>query len=112
MILGFFICAADKTAAFLYDRGVRHLRLIINQVTGKRASTEKLRLIDIIDGAAVKLIGAVPYDYELVRAGDEGKLTDELYSRNITRAFDNIAARTEGENVPLFYKIRRLKTLK
>ena len=102
--------AADKTAAFLYDRGVKHLRLIINQVTGKRASAEKLRLIDIIDGAAVKLIGAVPYDYELVRAGDEGKLTDELYSRNITRAFDNIAGRTEGENIPLFYKIRKLKT--
>ena len=104
--------AADKTAAFLYDRGVRHLRLIINQVTGKRAADEKLRLISIIDGAAVKLIGAVPYDSELIRAGDEGKLTDELYSKNVTRAFDNIAARTEGEQIPLFYKIRRLKTLR
>lgn len=104
--------AADKTAAFLYDRGVRHLRLIINQVTGKRASSEKLRLISIIDGAAVKLIGAVPYDPELIRAGDEGKLTDELYSKNVTRAFDNIAARTEGEQIPLFYKIRKLKNLR
>ena len=47
--------AADKTAAFLYDRGVRQLRLIINQVTGKRAADEKLRLISIIDGAAAHL---------------------------------------------------------
>ena len=76
------------------------------------AKKAKEELISVIDGAAVKLIGAVPYDAELVKAGDEGKLTDELYSTNLTRAFDNIARRTEGEQVPLFNKIRRLKRLK
>ncbi|MBQ9510768.1 MAG: P-loop NTPase [Clostridia bacterium] len=104
--------AADKTASFLYDKGVKRLRLIINKVTGTSAKKAKDELISVIDGAAVKLIGAVPYDPELIRAGDEGKLTDELYSTNLTRAFDNIARRTEGEQVPLFYKIRRLKRLK
>lgn len=104
--------AADKTAAFLYDRGVQRLRLIINKVTGKRTKDEKLRLINIIDDASVRLIGAVPYDPELISAGDEGKLTDELYSNNVTRAMDNIAARTEGEQLPLFYKIKKLRKLR
>lgn len=101
--------AADKTAAFLYERGVKRLRLIINKVTGKSAAKRKLELVEVIDGAAVKLIGAVPYDPELISAGDDGILTDELYSKILTRAFDNIARRTEGEQVPLFHKIKKLK---
>lgn len=101
--------AADKTAAFLYDRGVKRMRLIINKLTGKSTVKAKFDLLEIIDGAAVKLLGVVPFDPELIEAGDEGILTDELFSKNVTRAFDNIARRTEGENVPLFYKIRRLR---
>lgn len=104
--------AADKTASFLSVRGVNNLRLIINNVSGGRTEKVKTQLISIIDGAAVRLIGAVPYEPELIAAGDEGKLTDELYSANATRAFDNIAARTEGKQVPLFYKIKRLRKLR
>ena len=104
--------AADKTAAFLCARGVTHLRLIINMVTGRRIKPAKEALISIVDGAAVRLIGAVPYDPELVSAGDEGILTDELFSLPVTRAFDNIAARTEGEQVPLFHKINKLRQLR
>lgn len=106
------IRAADKTAAFLYAKGVGRTRLIINKMMGKSTKRAKIDLINIIDSAAVKLIGVIPFDPELIFAGDEGKLTDELYSTNITRAFDNLARRTEGENVPLFHKIRRLRKLR
>ena len=101
--------AADRTAEFLYLRGVRRQRLIVNKVSGKRPEDAKIYIADIIDRSKVQLIGCVPYDTELIGAGDRGILTDELYSENITRAFENIARRMLGQNVPLFYKIKKLK---
>ena len=68
--------------------------------------------ISIIDNTCVKLIGVVPYDPELIRAGNEGVLVDEMLSFNVTHAFDNIAARTLGEGRRLFAHIHRLKKLK
>ena len=69
-------------------------------------------IISIIDNTCVKLIGVVPYDPELIRAGNEGVLVDEMLSFNVTHAFDNIAARTLGEGRRLFAHIHRLKKLK
>lgn len=103
------IRAADRTASFLAMRGVRRQRLIVNEVTGRSPEEAKNHIIDIIDESRVRLIGAVPYEPELIRAGDEGALTDELFSENVTRAFDNIARRTLGINVPLFYKVKKLR---
>lgn len=101
--------AADRTASFLYAHGVRRMRLIVNQITAKNIDAAKENIISIIDESRVGLIGAVPYEPELISAGDKGILTDELYSEPVTRAFDNIARRTLGVSVPLFYKIRKLK---
>ena len=106
------IRAADRTASFLALRGVRRQRLIVNEVVGKNIDAAKENIIDIIDESRVRLIGAVPYETELIRAGDEGILTDELLSENVTRAFDNIARRTLGINVPLFYKIKKIRRMR
>lgn len=101
--------AADRTASFLAAHGVRRMRLIVNQIAGKGTDAAKQNIISMIDESRVRLIGAVPYEPELIRAGDTGTLTDELLSEPVTRAFDNIARRTLGMSVPLFYKIRKLK---
>ena len=85
------------------------MRLIVNQIAGKSTDAAKQNIISMIDESRVRLIGAVPYEPELIRAGDTGTLTDELLSEPVTRAFDNIARRTLGMSVPLFYKIRKLK---
>lgn len=106
------IRAADRTSEFLYDKGVRRRRLIVNKLTGGSVKKAKDEIITIIDSTAVKLIGVVPYDAELVEAGNHGILVDEMLSFNITNAFDNIAARTLGEGRRLFAGIRRLKKLK
>lgn len=106
------IRAADRTAEFLSMKGVRRRRLIINKLTGGSAKKAKDEVISIIDSTSVKLIGVVPYDPELIHAGNEGILVDEMLSFNITNAFDNIAARTMGEGRRLFAHIRRLKKLK
>ena len=106
------IRAAERTAEFLWLRGVRRRRLVINKLYGGSVKKAKDEIISIIDNTCVKLIGVVPYDPELIRAGNEGVLVDEMLSFNITHAFDNIAARTLGEGRRLFAHIHRLKKLK
>ena len=106
------IRAADTTAAFLASKGVTRQRLIVNKASGKNPEAAKEYVIDIIDESGVRLIGVVPYSPELIGAGDDGILTDELLDEAVTRAFDNIARRTSGENVPLFYKIKKLRRIR
>ncbi|MBQ0009606.1 MAG: AAA family ATPase, partial [Ruminococcus sp.] len=83
------IRAAERTACFLQERNVARQRLIINKFCGDRAERAKAEVIDMVESTSVRLIGVVPYDPELIYAGDEGALTDELFSRNLTHAFDN-----------------------
>ncbi len=106
------IRAAERTALFLRERGLKRVRLIINKLTGGSAKKAKREIISIIDETSVKLIGAVPYDPELIYAGDAGKLVDEMLSFNVTNAFTNIAKRTLGENPPLFTGIKRLRKIR
>ncbi len=106
------IRAAERTALFLEKKGVRRERLIINKLPGRSVKRAKQEIISVIDETSVKLIGVVPYDAEIIHAGDEGKLVDEMLSTNVTNAFENIAYRTIGESRPLFNNIRRLKKLR
>ena len=106
------IRAADRTSEFLASRGVRRRRLIINKLSGTSVEKAKDEAISIIDSTSLRLLGIVPYDPELILAGNKGVLMDEMLSFNITHAFDNIAARTLGENRKLFDGIRRLRKLK
>ena len=41
-----------------------------------------------------------------------GKLVDEIFSNNISHAFENIALRTMGKTCPLFHNIKKLKKLR
>ena len=106
------IRAADRTSEFLASRGVRRRRLIINKLSGRSVEKAKDEAISIIDSTSLRLLGIVPYDPELIAAGNKGILMDEMLSFNITHAFDNIAARTLGESRKLFDGIRRLRKLK
>lgn len=106
------IRAAERTSAFLQEKQITRQRLIINKFCGGRVKNAKEEVIELVESASVRLIGVVPYDPELIYAGDEGALTDELFSKNLTHAFDNIARRTMGQNVPLFTGIRRLREIK
>ena len=72
----------------------------------------KKEIISIIDTTSVKLHGVIPYDPELISAGNQGILIDEMLSFNVTNAFDNLAARTLGEGRRLFAGIKRLRKLK
>ncbi len=104
--------AADRTSEFLATRGVKRRRLIINKLSGRAVDKAKQDAISIIDSTSLRLIGIVPYDPEVIAAGNKGVLVDEMISLNVTCAFDNIAARTLGEGRKLFEGIRRLRKLR
>ena len=104
--------AAEKTSDALAKRGVGYRALLINRLTGTSTYKAKNDIIDIIDTTSLKLIGVIPYDAELITAGNRGILVDEMLSFNVTNAFDNLAARTLGEKRKLFHGIRRLRKLR
>ena len=106
------IRAAERTSDFLALRGVGKRRLIVNKLSGGSVRKAKKEIISIIDTTSVKLHGVVPYDPELISAGNRGILIDEIASFNVTHAFDNLAARTLGEGRRLFANIKRLRKLK
>lgn len=106
------IRAADKTADYLYNNGVNNLRLIVNKMTAKNINKAKEEIINIIDEASVKLIGVIPYDKDVIIAGDKGILVDQMKSKIVKQAYYNIAKRTLGYNCNLFFGINKLNKLK
>ena len=108
--------AADGTASALSALGVTDCSMVINSfdpdsvLLGYRAG-----VIEMIDRAVLGIVGVIPYDPVFAIGGEHGELVYELNCRNVTAAFDNIAARIRGETVPLFtgWKgIKRKKLLK
>jgi septum site-determining protein MinD len=104
--------AAERTSDYLALKNVGKRRLIVNKLSGGSIRKAKQEIISIIDTTSVKLHGVIPYDPELIFAGNRGALVDEILSFNVTNAFDNLAARTLGEGRRLFANIKRLRKLK
>ena len=106
------IRAAEKTADFLEDCGVATRRLIINKLAGKSVRRAKNAVLELINSTHVRLIGCIPYDKELIEAGNDGRLIDEMECEICTEAFYNLAIRTTGVQLPLFDGIKKLNRLR
>lgn len=91
------VCVRDvgRVSALLSECGIDRHRLIINRFISESAGGNGHRALDdIIDGAASRLIGIVPFDSRLT----DGGFTRRGRSR---RAFDRIAGRLCGQNIKL-----------
>ena len=108
------IRAAEKTASELYDRGIEP-RLIINyfDLSDLRSYSKDDRssIVEIIDQTYTRLIGVIPFQYQLGRAQEKGSLYDSLRG-DIVAAFENIAQRMMGEEIPLFRNFKERKKIK
>ena len=101
--------SAEATASRLSEMGVKKIRLVINSFDAEGVIDRARKgVISVIDSARAPLFGVVPYDYRLmlsherlVRGGSDSEL-----------AFSNIARRIEGESVPLFSGMKKLRRLK
>ena len=96
------VCIADaRRVAAALDKVLKmEKRLIINRINTRLVRQGICLDIDeIIDGSQIQLIGAVPYDRTLAHNSLKGSLyLDDTCG---IRAFDRIAQRITGANVPL-----------
>lgn len=92
--------AAEACSIALDDKGLSDSRLIISMFEWKAAEKgSRAGIIDIIDGAGMRCAGVVPFDRTLMLAGESGRRPSKSVA---AKAFENIAARLEGDSVKLF----------
>ena len=104
------IRSAGYTGQRLLERGITELYLVINPFDVEAAGEKKRRrhsMLEIIDGVGIPLLGVVPYDYALLLS-QEGRGG----AGPSAAAFFNIAARLEGQDVPLFSGLPKIRKQK
>ncbi len=92
---------AGRTAAII--TGIRPIRteLVINKVRKQMIKKGYLQNVDqVMDSVSLPLLGLVPHDEEVVISSNRGGILPQTRSVTAT-AFKNIAARLEGEEIPL-----------
>jgi len=92
---------ADRVIGKLDARGLDNHQLIINRLNQDMVKRgDMLDINDVLDSLAVKLIGIVPADEEITVATNKGEPV-VLNNKAISgQAFNNIAKRILGEEVP------------
>lgn len=110
------IRAAEKSGLILDESGVETQYLIINAFdTDKSSFNRRAGVLEMIDRTRTPLLGIVPMDPQVNLLSEEGKSVFGRRKKSNSRtAFENIARRLIGENVPLlagFKKIKRRKFL-
>ncbi|WP_461207239.1 septum site-determining protein MinD [Clostridium sp. DL1XJH146] len=92
---------ADRVIGKLDSKGIEDHQLIVNRLDYKMVKRgDMLDVTDIIDSLAIKLIGIVPADEEITVATNKGEPV-VLNAKAISgKAFNNIARRILGEEVP------------
>ena len=94
---------ADRVREVVGQRGVRTCRLIVNRVIPRLIRRKKAPNIDrIIDSIGAQLIGLVPEVRDAGACTYKGRMLSENIHGDEYYAFCNIAARIEGEDVPLY----------
>jgi len=92
----------ERLADFLYRRGCERCRLIVNRVRPTLIRKNHAPDIDdIIDTTAIRLLGLIPEDVSVIRAGNTDTLVCDIPKARSRRAFCNIARRLTGEEVAL-----------
>ena len=104
--------SAESTAERLSVSGVSDVRLIINNFDGtgvlRRSPFRRSGIFNMIDTARIPLAGVIPYDSDLTLSHEGGGRGGALSEA----AFANIAARIEGENVPLFSGMKHYRKIR
>ena len=104
--------SAESTAERLSVSGVSDVRLIINNFDGtgvlRRSPFRRSGIFNMIDTARIPLAGVIPYDYDLTLSHEGGGRGGALSEA----AFANIAARIEGESVPLFSGMKHYRKIR
>lgn len=92
----------ERTADFLFARGCEKVRLVVNRVRPALIKKNHAPDVDdIIDSTALQLIGLIPEDVSVIRAGNTETIAYDLPKSRSRKAFANIAQRLTGAFVSL-----------
>lgn len=100
--------AAEYAAQCISRCGAKSIRLVIcsfDLLAVKREN--RAGIIEMIDESSLACLGVVPFDKKLQKAQDAGLLPAS--SSLSMKAYANIAARLEGNEVPLFWNMKELR---
>lgn len=102
------IRAAEYAAQRINACGARVIRLVICSFDLTAVKREhRAGIIEMIDESSLACLGAVPFDKKLQKSQDAGTLP---HSSSLSmKAYANIAARLEGNEVPLFWNMKELR---
>ncbi len=94
---------ADRVIGLLESKGVSAISLIVNRYDLNLV--EKKKMLDynsIVEILGVDLIGIIPEDKAIIDSTNRGEiLVSNASGSPAAKAFENVAKRIEGENVPL-----------
>ena len=99
--------AAETTAQRLQAVGRVQCRMAICAYDIGNAGWSRTDMIDIIDAARIQIIGIVPFSRLLMLSQEKG--CAQSCEGTSKAAFDNIARRICGEEVPLFDNMKQMK---
>lgn len=91
---------ADRIIGLLNSNGIKDTRLIVNRIKMDMVKTnDMMNVDDVVDVLAVKLIGVVPDDKNIVIATNNGEPAVNDVKSTAGKAYINIAKRVMGEEV-------------
>lgn len=94
---------AGRAASLIYGERTEDVRLVVNRVKPKLIEKGLAPDIDeIIDNTEVRLLGLIPEDIKIQVYANKGVLVPEIKKSVSAKAFENIAHRISGNNVPLY----------
>lgn len=105
------IRAAEKSGMILDENNVETQYLIINGFdTDEETFFQRAGVLEMIDRTRTPLLGIIPQDTQINLLSEKGKSVFGRKKKNNSRtAFENIARRLCGENVPLMKNFKGLK---
>ena len=105
------IRAAEKSGMLLDEVHIAEQYLVINGFdTDKKSFDRRAGVLEMIDRTRTQLLGIIPMDAQVNLLSEAGKnVFGRKKKSNSRTAFDNIARRLTGENVPLMQGFKRLK---
>ncbi|MDF2686646.1 MAG: minD, partial [Clostridia bacterium] len=94
---------AEKTAELAYRKKLFDVRLIVNRIRPNLIRRGLAPDIDnIIDSTSIRLLGLIPEDVRVIINANKGILLTDLKKSRAKTAFENIAARIDGNDVELY----------
>ncbi len=102
------IRAAERTGSVLLDLGITQRRLVINCFDLNPADTvqEPFSLSGVIDDTYLQLISVIPFDSRVMAYQAAQKPVYMIKGSNVPIAYQNLASRICGVQVPLFTGFR------